>query len=174
GVFGADGHAPVLGGREGSAVLTTPAYSQSALPEHVGSVRAMMRDLVRLLARCGVATQGARVHEFAVRRSSSSYPAAADGVPRREVRLVLPDGLSFVERVGYRYCVDKWMRASAAAVYWRLASRGQEQRIWMSDRLSEIHDREPALAFAQARQVAAVALMEREPAVFPHASLMEG
>src|SRR5439155_25839708 len=48
------------------------------------------------------------------------------------------------------------------------------QRIWMSSGLSEIHDREPALAFAQARQVAAAALMEREPAVFPHASLMEG
>ena len=31
----------------------------------------------------------------------------------------MPEGLSFVERVGFRYCVDNSLRASAAAVYWR-------------------------------------------------------
>src|SRR5207244_2944710 len=40
GLFGADGHAPLLhrqGEDERSAVLTSPAYSQCALPEHVDS-----------------------------------------------------------------------------------------------------------------------------------------
>ena len=56
-----------------------------------------------------------------------------------EVRLELPDGLSFVERVGFRYCVDKVMRASAAAVYWRTIDRIHRQRLWMSSRLEELH-----------------------------------
>ncbi|MGH9903576.1 MAG: hypothetical protein ACRD68_17355, partial [Pyrinomonadaceae bacterium] len=121
GLFGADGWAPVLhrlSAREETAVLEPPAFSQSAKPEHVGQLREMMGDLVRLLNRCGVKTDGAKLYEYPTRRSASSYPAALDGAPRVEVRLSLPDGLSFVERVGFRYCVDKSLRASAAAVYW--------------------------------------------------------
>ena len=95
----------------------------------------MMSDLIRLLARCGVETDGAKIYTYPTRRSASSYPVAQDGVARTEVRLALPDGLSFVERVGYRYCVDKAMRASAAAVYWRTISGINRQRLWMSSRL---------------------------------------
>src|SRR5439155_4764935 len=102
-------------------------YSQCALPQHVESLRAMMHDLLRLLDRCGVKTDGAKIYEYTTRRSASSYPAGSDGEPRREVRLILPDGLSFIEHVGYRYCVDKAMRASAAAVYWRLVKKTRDQ-----------------------------------------------
>src|SRR5262249_52039001 len=126
GVFGADGKAPALkrmSEHEEDAILQPPAYSQSAKPEHVGQLRELFGHLIRLLGRCGVETEGTRVYEYPVRRSASSYPAAQDAVPRLEVRLELPDGLPFVERVGFRYCVDKAMRASAAAVYWRTVGR---------------------------------------------------
>ena len=97
--------------------LKPPAYSQSAKPEHVEQLKQVMGDLGRLLARCGVETEGAQAYTHIPRDSAaSSYPAAQDGIPRVEVRLELPDGLSFVERVGFRYCVDKALRASAAAV----------------------------------------------------------
>jgi aconitase A len=177
GLFGADGHAPALG-RQGElqhrAILHAPAYSQSALPEHVAPLRSMMDGILRLAARCRVKTEGARVYEYPTRRSASSYPAAVDGAARIEVRLLLPDGLSFVERVGYRYCVDKSMRASAAAVYWRMVHRIQDQRVWMGRCLEALHAEEPALTFSKARLVAAGELMERETPVFAHASLMEG
>ena len=39
-----------------------------------------------------------------------------EAAPPAEVRFQIRDGLSFVERVGFRYCVDKALRASAAAV----------------------------------------------------------
>ncbi|MBA3531581.1 MAG: hypothetical protein H0T73_06620 [Ardenticatenales bacterium] len=177
GLFGADGHAPVLkrqGEREEDAGLRAPAYSQSALPEHVGSLREMMDVVLRLLARCGVKTEGANVYEYPTRRSDSSYPVAQDGEPRIEVRLLLPDGLSFVERVGFRYCVDKALRASAAAVYWRMVAKINEQRLWMSERLTEVHQEDQTLSFSKARQLAAMELGERETAVFPHYSLLEG
>ncbi|HKF36968.1 MAG TPA: aconitate hydratase AcnA, partial [Ktedonobacteraceae bacterium] len=126
GLFGADGHAPVLhrwGKREEEATLEPPAYSQSTIPEHVEALKQLMGDVTRLLARCGVKTDGANVYEYPTRHTASSYPAAQDGIPRVEVRLELPDGLSFVERVGFRYCIDKALRASAAAVYWRLVDQ---------------------------------------------------
>src|SRR5690606_32991100 len=104
GMFGGDGHAPVLERWRGNAEndreasLNPPAFSQSAKPEHLEALEERMHTLIGLLERCGVRAKGA-----SVRRAASSYAPAADGVPRTEVRLQLNDGLSFVERVGYRY-----------------------------------------------------------------------
>jgi aconitase A len=177
GVFGADGQAPALhrlSDRPGNAVLNPPAYSQTAKPEHVGRLEQVMRDLLQLLDRCGVKTTGAAPYKYPTRRSSSTYPAAQDGTPRVEVRLELPDGLSFVERVGFRYCVDKWLRASAAAVYWRTVAHIRRQRGWMSARLEELHQARPELSFHRARKVAAAELVQQEAVVFPHYALLEG
>ncbi len=177
GLFGADGHAPTLhrwGGSEDEATLEPPAYSQSALPEHVERLQGLMHEVIRLLGRCGVKTDGAKTYTYPTRRAASTYPAARDGATRTEVRLELPDGLSFAERVGFRYCVDKALRTSAAAVYWRTVDRIHQQRLWMSARLAELHEEQRELTFVQARRVAATALMERETPVSPHYSLLEG
>ncbi len=177
GVFGADGQAPILhrlSDRAEDAILEHPAYSQSTKPEHLEQLKTMMNELLRLLARCGVNIDGANVYEYPTRRSVTSYPAARDGTPRIEVRLKLADGLSFVERVGFRYCMDKVLRASVAAVYWRTVAKINEQRLWMAARLEELHALRPELSFPQAREVAAAELRQRETIVFPHYSLLEG
>ncbi|MGH2481647.1 MAG: hypothetical protein ACRDHW_18500, partial [Ktedonobacteraceae bacterium] len=177
GTFGADGHAPTLhrwGKGKGDATLEPPAYSQSAIPEHVEALKQVMGDMTRLLARCGVKTDGANIYEYPTRRATSSYPVAQDGIPRMEVRLKLPDGLSFVERVGFRYCMDKALRASAAAVYWRMVNQIHLQRLWMSNRVEEMHQTDYKLSFSRVRKMAAVELLEREPVVFPHYALLEG
>jgi aconitase A len=179
GLFGADGHAPVLHrwGRDANAEqasLGPPAYSQSAKPEHLAALKQQMQVLLGLLARCNVRVTGASIREYAVRRSASSYAVARDGIPRTEVRLQLADGLSFIERVGYRYCIDKALRASAAAVYWRTIDTINRQRLWMADRLAELHAVAVGLSFNATRALAAAELVERETAIFPHYSLLEG
>ena len=176
GLFGADGHAPILhyfGKEEPQASLEPPAYSQSAKPEFVAECKRMMNDIVTLLVRCGVKARGASVREYPTRRSDSTYPAAQDGVARTEIRLELPEGLSFVERVGYRYCIDKALRASAAAVYWRTIDTINRQRLWMADRLEALHG-QVSLSFTQTRALAAAELTALETPVFPHYSLLEG
>ena len=112
-------------------------------PEHVTAQKHVMRQLLGLLDRCSVRTEGAAIYEYPVRHSESSYPVADDAGPRIEVRLELPDGLSFVTQVGFRYCVDKSLRASAAAVYWRTIDAINRQRLWMSARLTELHEERP-------------------------------
>jgi aconitase A len=177
GLFGADGHAPVLhrwGKDEEQSTLEPPQFSQSVKPEQTETLKRIIGDIVRLLARCGVETDGARIYEYQTRQAASSYPTAHDGIPRVEVRLALPDGLSFVERVGFRYCIDKQMRASAAAVYWRTVKMINEQRLWMSSRLEELHESQRELSFSRARRMAAAELTQRETAIFPHYSLLEG
>ncbi len=176
GLFGADGHAPSLhyfGPEESQATIAPPAYSQSAKPEFVEATKRMMNDIVALLVRCGVKARGATVREYPVRRSASTYPASRDGIGRREIRLELPEGLSFVERVGFRYCVDKALRASAAAVYWRTVDTINRQRLWMADRLEALHHEVP-LSFNQTRARAAAELTTLETPVFAHYSLLEG
>jgi len=162
------------GANEDSAIVKPPAYSQSAKPEHVQQLEEVMQSLIRLLVRCGVKARGAQVYTFPTRRSSSSYAAGRDGAARIEVRLELPDGLSFVERVGFRYCVDKALRSSAAAVYWRTIDTINRQRLWMADRLEALHRKHYTFTFQQARRMAAAELVEQETAVFPHYSLLEG
>jgi aconitase A len=176
GLFGANGHAPCLhyfGPGEHQASLEPPAYSQNAKPEFVEATKRMMHQVIALLVRCGVKARGATVREYAVRRAASTYPAARDGIARREIRLELPEGLSFIERVGYRYCVDKALRASAAAVYWRTIDTINRQRLWMADRLEALHG-ERRLSFTETRALAAAELSSQETAVFPHSSLLAG
>src|SRR5690606_18458935 len=177
GLFGADGHAPTLhrwGKDEKDASLEPPAYSQTALLEHVDALEQAMHDIVRLLVRCGVKAKGARIYRYPTRRASSTYPPARDGVQRIEVRLTLPEGLSFVERVGFRYGVDKSLRASAAAVYWRTIDTINRQRLWMADRLEQLQQSQAGLSFRKTRALAAAELEQLETPIFPHYSLLEG
>ena len=136
-------------------MLDKPAFSQTAKSEHVPQLRRQMQNILHLLGRCGVETAGATIREHPVRRAASSYPASEDGIPRIEVRLGLPDGLSFAGRVGFRYCMDKSLRTSAASVYWRTIARINEQRLWMADRVVEQRRAHPRVSFAVARASAA-------------------
>jgi aconitase A len=183
GLFGADGQAPSLhryGGRDEDSTLGAPAFSLSTIPALVERAKGMMQELVLMLAKCGVETKGTRVSAFPTRRSASSYPAARDGVPRIEVRLTLSKGLSFIDKVGFRYSVDKIMRASAAAVYWRIVEGISRQRIWVADRLVEVHQSQPSMSFSRARQAVSLSLLSHErehslpPVVAPHYALLEG
>src|SRR5439155_11278152 len=177
GAFGADGTAPVLkryGSGEQDGTLEQPGYSHAVKQEHVAAQKDVMRQILRLLQRCSVKTAGAAIYEYPVRRSESSYAVAQDGDPRIEVRLELPDGLSFVAQVGFRYCVDKSLRASAAAVYWRTLESIHQQRLWMSARINDIHRERTALSCRAAREIAVAELEEREPIIFRHCSTLEG
>jgi aconitase A len=177
GTFGADGTAPVLkryGSDELDGFLEQPGYSHAVKQKHVAAQKDVMHQILRLLKRCSVKTEGAAIREYPVRRSESSYAVAQDGDPRIEVRVELPDGLSFVTQVGFRYCVDKSLRASAAAVYWRTLDSIHRQRLWTSTRINELHLQRPALSFRAVREIAITELEEREPIVFRHCSTLEG
>jgi hypothetical protein len=177
GAFGADGQAPALrrlAVRDGDAILSRPAYSHSVPAQHVERQREVMQELLRLLHRCGVETAGATTYTYPVRRSASSYPAAKDGIERIEVRLVLPDGLSFVTRVGFRYCVDKQLRSSAAAVYWRTLETLGRQRRDFAVRLAAARLEQPRITFTRARELVAASVRESESVVFPNEALFSG
>ncbi len=80
GLFGADGHAPVLhrwGEGDEDATLEPPAYSQSTVPEHVERQKNVMEEIVGLLARCGVVTDGANIYEYPTQQRGLFLPGGA-------------------------------------------------------------------------------------------------
>jgi len=175
GLFAADGQAPILDREdacEDSAILKAPAYALSVKPEHVAATQTLMQGLIELLVRCGVKARGARIFCYPTR--ASSEPTAWAGSARTEVRLVLPEGLTFIERVGFRYCSDKALRASAAAVYWRTIDHINRQRLWMADRLEELHRTSYSFTFRQARHPAAAELIKRQTPVLDRDCQFEG
>ncbi|MDO8518896.1 MAG: aconitate hydratase AcnA [Deltaproteobacteria bacterium] len=174
GLFGADGTAPTLHKYSDSASFNQPEYSQAAKPEDVAALKRVMAQVIDLLARCHVDIAGTRVYDYPVRRSASTYPRPQDGSERVEVRLCLANGLSFIEHVGYRYCADKALRASAAATYWRMIDRIRQQRAWMVMRLQVLKRENVNLSFREAREAAAHGLRERETIIFAHYSLLQG
>jgi aconitate hydratase 1 len=75
--------------------------------------------------------------------------------------------------VGFRYSIDKTLRASAAAVYWRTVDRLNRQRLWIADKLEELRT-SVGVSFSQTRARAAAELATLETPVLAHYSLLEG
>jgi len=153
GLFGGDGAAPMVerrGSREGEARLANPSISQSCLVEHLEPMRDRMKQISRMLEKCGVRMSGTLPQESPLRRPASFVPRSA-GKPRTAVRLEIVDPLSFLQKVGYRYNVDKTLRGSAAAVYWK--SIGAEFAIPAAvPVLSSVHGRWDAIAERERRE----------------------
>ena len=114
GVFGADGHAPALHrttrpSGEDSASLRPPAYlADRQARARRSSSSSECSDLLALLDRCGV--RRPREHGSANMPSGDPrrpIPRRGRHSAHRRFGCSSPDGLSFVERVGFRYCVDK-------------------------------------------------------------------
>src|SRR5258708_20095962 len=90
GLFGADGHAPVLhrwGQHEDEATLEPPAYSQSAIPAHVERLKQLMDEVIQLLARCGVQTDGPRVYTYSTPPPAPPHPPPQHALSRSQVPL---------------------------------------------------------------------------------------
>jgi serine/threonine protein kinase len=111
GRFGADGCAPTI--KKGrNASFKHVAFSQVIVntPQLLCEAKQYMADIGRLLTEVGV-DSAFDVKQLPCRKSSE----------RCEVRLVLDNSLSFAEKVGFRFCVQKQQRLAAACVLFRFA-----------------------------------------------------
>src|SRR5262249_15861843 len=70
--------------------------------------------------------------------------------------------------------VEKAMRASAAAVYWRTVDAINRQRLGMTARLEPVHQTQQVRSFSQARRRAPAERIQREAVVSAQYALLEG
>nr|WIL04223.1 intein containing DNA-directed RNA polymerase subunit RPB2 [Cedratvirus lena] len=132
GLFGGDGHVPIFSDhknrkKRGASFISGVAFSQTIPEKFLDSMKEKMSTIINLLTKVGV--EGAVLDKpRRVQYSETSYkPKDYKTNPRMEVKLRLPARTSFCSKVGFRYCVQKQCRLTAANSYWRFQEKVKEQ-----------------------------------------------
>ena len=106
GHFGGDGHAPSLSrSAQGISTLRGIKLSHSINKKYAKSMTEFMENINKLMIKLGMPSS-------VVHNKLSSKDTV-------EVRLSVPTGTKFLELLGFRYCIEKMLRLTAANAYWR-------------------------------------------------------
>jgi carbamoyl-phosphate synthase/aspartate carbamoyltransferase/dihydroorotase len=147
GLFGGDGHAPYMHTmKDQDDILCHVKFMHTVRVEYLNEMKAYMGHITNLLSRCGVNTENAKL-------SSRIHTSVKDDIVRYDIQLHL-DSLSFAERVGFRYCVQKQCRLSAACIIWRRTRIATEQRKQIAHRIMDIKSSHPSVLYNTARDEA--------------------
>jgi hypothetical protein len=178
GLFGGDGHSPHIIDRSGidggANFLIQCAFSQTVMEGYLPQMIIKMNELSEMLIRLGVPNKVEG--PFKCRYATSSYKPT-DGIQRYEVKVKLETSTDFSDKVGFRYCIQKSCRLSAASSYWRLQQRVREQHDWVVNRTNEIYESGVARGKTNKRSItvaldmARKELIEIEPILNNHYSL---
>jgi len=105
--FGGDGWAPYLAGNRFSVV----GFSQSICARFQESMVGRMNQFIGLMERVGVRAKMTRIRPCHLQ--SEAYKAD----PRVSVELAVVSNQEFLEKIGFRHCVEKSLRLEVAAAY---------------------------------------------------------
>lgn len=133
GFFGGDGIAPSLARQTQNVEPTFTAIklSLSTCPNYEISLREMMEQIVILLAKCGV--DGGKIVSRRISRPSLDVEAYRCGdtehiVLTLALRQSAFEAYKFGRYIGFRYCIHKSTRLSAASSWFDLMERIEAQR----------------------------------------------
>jgi DNA-directed RNA polymerase beta subunit len=176
GLFGGDGHAPCLVSHKAenrkakSGVvrygLLGVCLDLSIIEDHSAAMRRKMEQLCGLLARVGVPDTAV---SGPVRRESSAH--ALDGRVRVQYGVRIPPSTAFATKVGFRYCVQKAARLTAATAYWRYTENVRRQHELVFQRVG-VHYAGGGTSIAGALDRARRDLLDAEPALNEYYSLL--
>ena len=141
GLFGADGHSPYLRWEPhcSSVYIVQDKYIGMSCvnsPKEVAGLKAKMQQLIQLMQRVGMTTplrlQEEKYTEVSrttkEKRKMMSVNVVGKGV----------NGLEFARLIGFRYDVQKQMRLTAAAAWWRLADAIVDEMIAVTGLAEEL------------------------------------
>ncbi len=134
----------------------------------------MMREIVRLLVRCGVKARGAQIREYPTRRSASTYPRRARWrpAPGDSARIARGAVLRRARRVPLLRRQDAARQRGGGLL---AHHRHNQPATTVDGRPARGASSGPRRAFIRpTRELAAAELTERETPVFPHYSLLDG
>jgi ribonucleotide reductase alpha subunit len=117
GYFGGNGYCSFLSLPKANASTVRGIKLEHHVQENfITSLKNMMNDIKILLEKLGI-NGGTLSEPFKPRKNS--YLKNDD---RLQLRLSLPTGVEFEEKIGFRYCIQKMLRLSATTSYWRYKS----------------------------------------------------
>jgi DNA-directed RNA polymerase beta subunit len=177
GLFGGDGHAPRLVGQDhrygGAAYLANMAFGQTICLPYAESLHQKMEQICQLMEKAGVPGAYVQGPFNSVRGDKGIRPKDYETNPRVEYRIAVPIDTNFAKRIGFRYCIQKASRLSAANAYWRFQENVKRQHDRVVTRANELFDGRKsekftlAMALEQSRQE----LLSEEPSIWDYYSL---
>ncbi len=117
GLFGGDGHSPYIQ----QNIFHPVGFSQSICEEHIESLQLKTENITKLLDKCGVKSKITRTRDC--HKKTETYI----NHPRQQVELCVESNTSFLENVGFRYCLQKSARLSVAVSYERYLESVRKQ-----------------------------------------------
>jgi glycine dehydrogenase len=127
-LFGGDGVSPTI-----LHLVKAPPTLKSVRFSHTHADPAILaiaqQQICSALARLGVTATAERITRVPADRLANKAGAA-----RWSGGIAIVDGLTFAERVGFRYCAHKTARLSAAAAFWRMKRSVNSQRVEVAKR----------------------------------------
>lgn len=156
GMFGGDGHCPVLtkhtSRRKEKDQLTSVSFSQTKTEKYVDSLYEYMENIKTLLERLGIEKQYVSIQKHKETTLSKFksvqeeiYQAFTDEIiPKDEkhyqvtLQINVSQLIKFHEIIGFRYCCHKSQRLEVAVSYRRLREKTSEQTRWVVERVREL------------------------------------
>jgi intein/homing endonuclease len=138
-MFGADGHACVLGLHRGKRdLLTSISFSKTRTFEHVGSLTQMMESIRALLSKFGIVNT--TIQKLKETTSSKNKTDETEGEKSYQstLHLNIDELIPFAEKIGFRYCCHKSQRLEAGVTYKRLRNEVVRQHNWLTNRVDEL------------------------------------
>ena len=143
GLFGGDGCAPHIIDRfeidGGPTFLIQCSFMQLSQEPFSNALFDKMKNISNLLAKLGVETS--RIDgPNKIKYGKTSYPKPKDGIDRVKFSIQLKSNSQFGSKVGFRYCIQKTCRLSAALAYWRYQEEIIRQHKWVVEKTNELYD----------------------------------
>ena len=143
GMFGADGHCPVLSRHNdrdnGNDLMSSIEFSKTRDKEHLDSLIKGMNQIKKLLVKCGIKEESITIQNPKETTHSKKYRKEKD-LPSFQVTLHIKkeDMITFYDNIGFRYCVHKSIRTWVCVAYCRMMMKTLEQTQWVVERVREL------------------------------------
>lgn len=139
GLFGGDGHCPVLSTRGrgySDDIITSVNFSQSRVKSKLPQLKEGMEKIKKLLSRFGI--NNVTIQKERETTISKEKYEGEEKQYQVTLSINISDLPMFAEKIGFRYCVHKSIRLSLAKSYRKLREECLRQTKWVVERVREL------------------------------------
>lgn len=180
GLFGGDGVSPYMLERgetrkNDAPLLIQCGFVQTTQEGFTNSLKAKMENISALLEKLGVETSRIDGPQPIYYNGNGYKPK--DDIPRYSFTIQLKTNSQFANKVGFRYCIQKACRLSAAVAYWRYQEEIVRQHSIVVEKTKELYDSGTIRQHTNKKSIklslekARTELKEKEPVINKHYSL---
>ena len=140
GLYGGDGTAPFF--RQPVNMFGNMEFKWTITEKYLESMKIVFENLQKLHMRLGVNTNLCDPLQVKYRNPDAIIPSSFEQQPRYDFKLIISmfDTLSFHQKIGFRYCINKSSRLHIASSYQHMHKRACEQYMEIYDQTIKLKE----------------------------------